>query len=92
MSPNESASIPVTSYDDVWSGSALKALALLPEHTRDQVEALVADVCRDPRAPRFPHVRTQPGYQVASAGPVAVLFEVGVLDNLVRITAVHWMG
>jgi uncharacterized SAM-dependent methyltransferase len=79
----------VSAYDDVWSGAALKALSLLPPHIQDQVDALVREICRNPQ---YTPARIQAGHMVASAGPVAVMFEVALVDNLVRVAGVQWTG
>jgi len=79
----------VTAYDDLWSGTALKALSLLPVALQDQAEALVREICRSPRDPKYPPSVSNPRAQVGSAGPVTVVFEVSLVDNLVHITAVY---
>lgn len=82
----------MSTYDDVWSCAALKTLSLLPAHVQDQIDALVREICRDPQNPRYTPARIQAGHQVASAGQLAVMFEVALIDNLVRIAGIQWTG
>lgn len=76
----------MTAFEDVWSGSALKALAELSAHAQDQVEALVRGVCVDPvGSPLEGLGRTR----VARSGVVRVLFQVDVVGELVYVVRVE---
>jgi hypothetical protein len=81
----------VTFHEELWSGTALAQLALLPTAARDQVEATVQQICREPGgvgvqiAGDDPHAR--PVY-AARAGSVLIVYEIDTIGEMVHILRV----
>jgi hypothetical protein len=66
----------VTAAEDHWSKTALDGLAALPGHLRDQVEALVREICRDPSGPLAREVPSLDRTWLVEASEVAVYYQV----------------
>ena len=81
----------MSALDDVWSGTALTALAGLTGEQRDQVEALVRALCRDPDAASAP-VAGVAGLRVGYADGVAVYFRLDLLGELLYVARVEARG
>jgi hypothetical protein len=82
----------VSRAEDIWTKLALEAAASLPLAERDQLEALVGEICRDPfgRGIEDPALPDPLGRaRVATARRAVVFYEV-VDEDIVRITRVFW--
>lgn len=81
----------MTPFDELWSGRALADLEAFPASTRDQVEALVRELCRDPLDGATTQVPGS-GQRVLEAGLLAVFYQVDELDRLVYVLRAVWRG
>lgn len=80
--------------EDEWTKRALDAAAALSVADRDQLEALVGEICRDPygRGIEDPALPDPLGRaRVATSRRGVVFYEV-VDDDIVKITRVFWRG
>jgi mRNA-degrading endonuclease RelE of RelBE toxin-antitoxin system len=78
----------VIRFDDLWSKTAGEQLDELPAAVRDQVEALVRQICADPMShPEAAGIRRT---RVARDGRATVLFQVDELERLVYVRGVDW--
>lgn len=81
-----------SAFDDLWSKTAADQASLLPAHDRDQVEALVRGICRDPRGPHFTADPADPRVLAARVGRLAVFFRIDEIGSLVYILRVDARG
>lgn len=74
--------------EDVWTKPALDSLAAIPLAARDQIEALVAEICRDPygRGTEDPESEDLLGRMRIAAVRRAVVYYQVVDDDIVKIT------
>ncbi len=78
----------MTRFDDLWSKTAGEQLAGLDAPVRDQIEALVRQICADPLShPEAAGIRRT---RVARDGRATVLFQVDELEMLVYVRSVDW--
>jgi ABC-type sulfate/molybdate transport systems ATPase subunit len=83
----------LSAFDEVWTKAADLALAALPVAARDQVEALVREICRNPMGLGWPKELDGPARdRVAVASLVAVTYQVDELERQVHIAMVRWAG
>lgn len=81
------------SYDDLWAASAARAVEALDAGRRDQVEALVREICREPYAVGAPQIEDGPVRdRVAVTGDVSVHFQVDDLGEMVYVVRVERRG
>ena len=83
------------SFDEVWTKAALADIGEVPVAGRDQIEALVREICRDPRAVGRPDLSgagaSHAEDRVAVAGPAVVFYRViDAEDKIVYIARVRW--
>lgn len=84
----------MTRAEDEWTKRALESLAAVPVGARDQIEALVNDICARPFEAGVvdPTVQDLLGRaRVAIDGQATVFFEV-VDAEIVKIVRVMWRG
>lgn len=76
-------------FEDLWSGTALLQFEALPPASRDQVEACVREICRDPESASevLPVEGSRPLYG-AQAGLVLVVYQVDAIGECVLILRV----
>lgn len=79
----------MTFHADLWSGVAQRQLATLPAPVRDQVEACVQEICRDPSGAGEALLgeRTRQLYG-AQAGSVVIIYQIDELGEMVHILRV----
>lgn len=81
----------MTFYEDLWSGTASTQLAQLPAQVRDQVEATVRQICREPGGVGLQvpgeELRVRPLY-AARAGTVLVIYEIDTIGEMVHVLRV----
>lgn len=82
----------MTRAEDVWSKAALEALSGVPLAERDQIEALVGEICRDPFGlgaddPAQPDPLGRA--RVAVSRRAVVFYEV-VDEDIVRVVRIFW--
>jgi hypothetical protein len=82
----------LSGYDELWSAAAVADVQALPTAVRDQVEALVREICRDPSGRGSFEPPDVPRTRVRDAGLLAVQYQVDELDRLVYIRRVTWRG
>jgi hypothetical protein len=82
----------VSRFDEIWSGSAQRAAEGLPPLLRDQAEALVRHVCRDPLGPDTAEHPQVPRTRVARAGRLAVYYQVDEIGEMVYVVGVEAPG
>lgn len=82
----------MTRAEDVWTKAALDSLAGVPLAERDQIEALVAEICRDPygRGTADPEVEDLLGRMRIAVSRRAVVYYQVVDDDVIKITRVFW--
>jgi plasmid stabilization system protein ParE len=82
----------VTRAEDIWTKPALDSLAAVPLAERDQLEALVAEICRDPygRGTADPESEDLLSRLRIAATQRAVVYYQVVDDDIIRVTRVHW--
>lgn len=73
-------------FEDLWSGTALLQFEALPLAARDQVEACVREICRDPESAGevLPVEGSRPQYG-AQVGLMLVVYQVDVFGECVLI-------
>lgn len=78
--------------EDIWTKGALESLAAIPLAARDQLEALVSEICRDPygRGTEDPESEDLLGRLRIAATRRAVVYYQVVDEDIVRITRVYW--
>jgi mRNA-degrading endonuclease RelE of RelBE toxin-antitoxin system len=83
----------VTFHEALWSGTALRQLQAMPTAVRDQVEACVQEICRDPFTAGEVLIgdRVRPLYG-AEAGPVVVVYEIDEIGEMILIRRVDNRG
>lgn len=82
----------MTRAEDVWTKRALESLAQVPLGARDQIQALVSDICDRPNETGTVDLTSSDlldRARVAVDGRATVFFEV-VDDEIVRIVRVYW--
>lgn len=83
----------MSSFDDNWAKAADDALALLPAGERDQAEALVREICRDPYGLATDEVYgADPRERTAVSGMIAITYMVDEIGDLVYVVRVQWGG
>lgn len=82
----------MTRFDDLWSGSAQSALGALAPMVRDQVEALVRQVCADPLGPGTVAAPDRGRTRMARSGRLTVYFQVDEIGELVYVTGIDTGG
>jgi plasmid stabilization system protein ParE len=82
----------VSRAEDIWTKTALDSLTAVPLAGRDQIEALVADICRDPygRGTADPESEDLLGRLRIAATRRAVVYYQVVDEEIIRITRVYW--
>lgn len=75
-------------FDDLWSKTAGLQLDALPAPARDQIEALVREICADPLG--HPEAAGIPRTRVAREGRATVLYQVDEIERLVYVRGVDW--
>lgn len=82
----------MTRAEDVWTKAALDSLAGVPLAERDQIEALVSEICRDPygRGTEDPEVEDLLGRMRIAVSRRAVVYYQVVDDDVIKITRVFW--
>jgi plasmid stabilization system protein ParE len=82
----------VSRAEDIWSKAAADDLAGLPLAARDQLEALVAEICRDPfgRGTEDPAVEDLLGRMRIATSRRAVVYYQVVDEDIIRVTRVFW--
>ena len=78
--------------EDIWTKPALDSLAAVPLAERDQIEALVGDVCRDPygRGTEDPESEDLFGRLRIAATRRAVVYYQIVDADIIRVAKVCW--
>lgn len=82
----------MTRAEDVWTKRALESLAQVPLAARDQIQALVGDICASPHEVGAVDLTSSDllgRARVAVDGRATVFFEV-VDEEIVRIVRVYW--
>ena len=83
------------SYDELWSRTAAAEYNALDTSRRDQVGALVREICREPYAVGVPQRADGPARdRVAVTGDVTVHYQVDDLGEppMVYLVRVVWRG
>ena len=78
----------MTRFDDLWSKTAGQQLDDLPGPVRDQIEALVREICADPLG--HPEAAGMQRTRVARDGRATILFQVDEIEHLVYVRGVDW--
>lgn len=85
----------MTSWDDLWSGVALKQLEALPPAAQVQVDATVRQICAEPGGVgvtiggEMPQARA---VYAARAGSVLVLYQLDAIGEMVHILRLDYRG
>lgn len=81
----------MTSWDDLWSGTALAQFEKLTPAARVQVEATIRQICAEPGGVGIPvpgeTPRPRPLY-AARAGLVLVLYELDAIGEMVHVVRI----
>lgn len=78
--------------EDHWSKSAIDQWNQLPGHLKDQVEALVRDICRDPEGPLARKVPNRDRTWAAEISEVAVYYKISRGKDFILIDEIAWRG
>lgn len=83
----------MTYWEDLWSGAALAQYEALPLPARDQVDACVREIRRDPHAAgqELPVQSSRPQYG-AQAGLLNVVYQIDAIGEAVLILRVVGRG
>ena len=85
----------MTSWDDLWSGTALAQYEKLGAEARRQVEATVRQICAEPGgigvAVAGDGPQTRPIY-AARAGSVLVLYQLDSIGEMVHVLRLEYRG
>lgn len=85
----------MTSWDDLWSGTALGQYEKLTAEARRQVEATVRQICAEPGgvgvAIGGETPRPRPIY-AARAGSVLVLYQLDTIGEMVHVLRLDFCG